>query len=311
MPPPLPSIALHIGAHKTASSHLQRVLYNNREYLSDEGIRCYGPGYLRQEGRSLAEIFGMSWSEGEAPKRGPLEQLRLLTKGRKRLVFTEENFVGTLSDKYGRVSLPLYPNGVDRVAELVAAWAPVKPQLFVAVRNPASYLASAYSQGLVAGRHLGPRTFRARNDWRKIDWADYITRLQAIEGIDHVFVWRQEDYDRCHRLILRRLLRWKVGAKVETVEGRVNTGLSAAAVRQTLQWAQDGEDGKLAGKAQALFPVNDNNKPFNLYAPSTLAAAQDIYDAQMAHIEALDRVTVLQPPAPRAEGLKSPDKTVT
>ncbi|MGJ8610896.1 MAG: hypothetical protein ACSHWY_07365 [Octadecabacter sp.] len=311
MPPKLPSIALHIGAHKTASSHLQKVLYNNREYLSDEGIRCYGPGYLRQTGQSLAELFGMSWSEGDPPKRAPHDQLRFLAKGRKRLVFTEENFVGTLSDKYGRVSLPVYPNGVERVTELAAALAPIEPQVFLAVRNPATYMASAYSQGLLEGAHIGPRTFRARNDWRKIDWADYVTRLRDIAGIGEVLVWRQEDYDLSHRLILRRLLRWKVGAKITTVDGRVNVGLSSKAVRKTLQWAQEGKTGKLAGTAREQFPINDDNRPFYLYAASTMTAAQDIYDAQMAQIDALDGVTVLHPPSQRAEGLKSPDKTVT
>ncbi len=311
MPPKLPSVALHIGAHKTATSHLQKVLYNNRAYLSEEGIRCYGPGYLRQKGRSLADLFGMSWSEGAAPKRNPQDQLHFLTKGRTRLVFTEENFVGTLSDKYGRISLPIYPNGVARVTELVAAWGSVKPRVFLAVRNPATYMASAYSQGLLEGAHIGPRTFRARNDWRKVDWVEYVTGLRDIDGIGKIFVWRQEDYDRCHRLILRRLLRWKVGPKVQTVKGRVNPGLSAAAVRQTLQWAQDGETGKLAGKARRRFPVNEDNKPFSLYAPPTLAAAQDIYDVQMAQIEVLDGVTVLHPRGPRAQGLKSSDKTDT
>ncbi|MGJ8590427.1 MAG: hypothetical protein ACSHXW_20240 [Yoonia sp.] len=238
----------------------------------------------------------MSWSEGDPPKRTPHERLRLLAKDRKRLVFSEENFVGSLSDKYGRLSLPLYPNGVDRVAELTAALAPIKPQVFLAVRNPATYMASAYSQALLEGAHIGPRTFRARNNWRKIDWADYVTRLRDIDGIGKVLVWRQEDYDLSYRLILRRLLRWKVGPKVETVEGRVNTGLSAAAVRQTLQWVQDGEAGKLGANARARFPVNDENQPFSLYARSTLAAAGDIYDAQMAQIDALKGVTVLHPP---------------
>jgi hypothetical protein len=39
--------------------------------------------------------------------------------------------------------------------------------------------------------------------------------------------------------------------------------------------------------------------------------AGQVYDAQMAQIEAMDGVTVLQPPKRKQEGLKSPSKTVT
>jgi hypothetical protein len=290
------SIALHIGAHKTASSHLQNELYRNREMLAEEGIRVYGPGYLRMKGRNLAAMFGLSWSESPEPRRDAHEQLRFLAKGRKRLVFTEENFVGNLTDNKGRLPLPIYPSGPERVGELVAKWAPVQTQLFVAIRNPAAFMASAYSQALFGGTNVGPRTFRAHNDWRQIDWAEYVAKLRATTGLGEIYVWRQEDYEQAHRLILRRLLRWKVGGKVDLVEGRLNEGLSADAVRQTLQWVQDGKTGSLARDARAAFPVGDHHKPFALYAASTLAAAQAVYDEQFARIGAIDGVTVLHPP---------------
>ena len=296
--PPLPnSIALHIGAHKTASSHLQNVLYRNREMISDEGIRVYGPGYLRLKGRNLAAMFGLSWSESPAPRRTAHKQLRFLAKGRKRLVFTEENFCGNLADSKGYTPLPIYPAGADRVAELVEKFAPIDTQLFLAVRNPATFMASTYSQALFGGVHIGPRAFRSRNDWRAVDWADYVRRLRDVKGLGEIYVWRQEDYDQTHRLILRRMLRWKVGGKVETVQGRVHQGLSVEAVRQTLAWASEKKEGTLARDARALFPVGPDHKPFSLYSAATLAEAVDRYTAQMAQIEALDGVTVLHPPA--------------
>ena len=264
--------------------------------LAEEGIRVYGPGYLRMKGRNLAAMFGLSWSESPSPRRDPHKQLRFLAKGRKRLVFTEENFVGNLADNKGRTPLPLYPSAPERVAEIVAKWAPVETQLFIAIRNPASFMASAYSQTLFGGANIGPRTFRAHNDWRQVDWADYIAKLRATPGLGTIFVWRQEDYDLSHRLILRRLLRWKVGEKIQTVEGRVNQGLSAAAVRQTLQWVQEGKTGPLARDARKAFPVGDLHKPFALYAASTLDAAQAIYDEQFAKIDAMEGVSVLHPP---------------
>ncbi len=306
--PPLPrSIALHIGAHKTASSHLQNVLYRNREMLSGEGVRVYGPGYLRMPGRNLAAMFGLSWSESPSPRRSPQDQIKFLSKGRKRLVFSEENFVGNLIDSRGRTTHPLYPSGPARVAELVEKLAPLDVRLFVALRNPASFMASTYSQALFGGAYLGPRAFRNRNNWQDIDWAAYVAALRAIPGLGDMYVWRQEDYEQSQRMILRRLLGWRVGPKIETVEGRVHQGLSSNAVRQTLEWAHEGREGPLARDARAKYPVTSvahapMNKPFQLYAAATYAEAADIYAAQMTQIEGMEGVTVLQPSTTPQEG---------
>lgn len=301
--PPLPqSVALHIGAHKTASTHLQKTLKKNRKMLQDEGVKVYGPWYLRMQGRSLASMFDLSWSDTPTPRRNHDEQLRFLAKGTSRLVFSEENFGGILRRSEGRVMFPLYATAPEKLAEFAAACAPIEPQIFLAVRNPASFLASAYSQALFGGAFIGPQAFRTRNDWREVDWADYVTRLRAVRGIGKIYVWRQEDYDLAQTLILRRLLRWNVAPKVETIEGRVHQGLSGLAIRQTLSWAKEGETVKLAERARKLFPIEDGNRAFELFSKSVQAEATQVYDAQIAQIDAMDRVTVLHPPTEPAKG---------
>jgi len=290
------SIALHIGAHKTASTHLQKTLWNNREMLSADGIRIFNPGYLRIPGRSLPSMFGLSWSNTAPPRRDAQEQLAFLAKGHKRLVFTEENFVGVLANKKGEINLPLYPSAVKRITELTRAWAPIKPQIFLGIRNPASFLASAYSQVLMGRSHVGPRAFRLRNDWALIDWADYVAAIRGIETVGDIFVWRQEDYETSQRLILRRMLRWKVGGKVDILPGRIHQGLSVNAVRQTLEWAKDKKEGPLAGTARGMHPISEANPAFQLYADRVFAEAKAGYDAQVERINAMEGVTVLHPP---------------
>ena len=190
---PLPqSISLHIGAHKTASSHLQNVLYKNRGLLADEGIRLLGPRYLRMKGRTLAAMFNTSWSENPEPRRKPQPQLQFLAKGRKHMVLSEENFVGNITDNKGRVTLPLYPQAASRIAELVGKFAPVPTELFLAVRDPSAYMASAYSQTMFGGAYIRPRQFRLRNDWKAVDWADYVDRIRAVSGVKHIYLWRQK-----------------------------------------------------------------------------------------------------------------------
>jgi len=190
--------------------------------------------------------------------------------------------------------LPIYPAGAARIEELVSKLAPVETQLFLALRNPASFITSTYSQALFAKVYVGPRTFRANNNWRLVDWAEYVARLRSIPGVSKIFVWRHEDYEAAQRLVLRRLLRWSVGRKIKQSSGRVHQGMSVEAVRQTLELAQSGQTGALASDARKAFPVSDTHKRFQLYAPSTLMEATQIYEEQIARIGQIDGVTLLR-----------------
>jgi hypothetical protein len=300
---PLPqSISFHIGAHKTASSHLQNVLYKNRGLLADEGIRLFGPRYLRMKGRTLAAMFNTSWSESPEPRRKPQRQLKFLAKGRKHMVLSEENFVGNVTDPKGRVALPLYPLAASRLAELMEKFAPVPTELFIAVRDPAAYLASAYSQAMFGGSHIRPRQFRLRNDWRAVDWADYVDRIRAVSGVKHIYLWRQEDYDAVSPQIMRHLLRWDDVSEIQTIEGRVHQGLSVSAVQKTIEAASEGQTGKLARIARRAYPIGEHHKQFELYSSSTRRNSAEIYDVQMGKIEKMEGVTVLRPSTVGLEG---------
>ncbi len=293
MPQQLKSIAFHIGPHKTATTHLQKMLENNGDMLLEQGVRFLGPKYLRVRGRSLSAMFRLSWYNGPTPRRTPQSQLEFLAKGCKRLVISEEIFSGIMTDPEGRVPFPMYEFLPEKLEELVAAWAPIKPQIFLSVRNPATFMASVYSQSLHGTPHIGPRTFRARNDWRNVDWADFVTRIRATPGLGNVVVWRQEDYSDNPRPVLRKLLQWRAGGKVKVIDERLHQGLSSPAVRLTLQQAADGETGRLASEARKRFPINEMNEPFKLYAASTLAEAEQIYADQVAQIAAMDGVQLL------------------
>lgn len=295
---PLPeSISLHIGAHKTASSHLQNVLYKNRGLLAQADIRIYGPRYLRMPGRNLAAMFGTSWSENAAPRRKPQRQLKFLAKGRKHMVLSEENLVGNLADPKGRTVMPLYPSAESRLQELVSKWAPVETDLFLAVRDPTAFLASAYSQAMFGGLHIRPRQFRLKNDWRSVDWAEYVDRLRSVTGLSNIYVWRQEDYDQSQQQIIAKLLRWDTGDALQIIDKHVHRGLSVSAVQQTLGAASQGQTGTLARDARRAFPVGDTHKLFDLFSESAKRKSRDIYADQIARIEKMEGVTVLRPKA--------------
>ena len=258
-----------------------------------DGIRFYGPSELRSNNRELQVRFNLSNSKGPAPDRTPHEQLAHLAQGCRRLVFSEENIAGTLTNHKGKIQLPVYPNAFKRIEELAACWSPLKPELFVCVRNPASYISSAYGQCLNSAPSVEPQTFRELNNWRSVDWASFIARIRAIPGVGNVTVWRQEDYAKNPRRIYRRMIRWRTGGTLTLIEQHVNKGLSAAAVEATLRFASEGQTDGIVGKARKEFPINETNEPFKLYTAETYAEADKVYADQMARIAGMDGVTLL------------------
>jgi len=184
-------VALHIGAHKTASTHLQASLNAAALDLAAAGVRFYGPDYLRKQGRTLPQMFGLA--EAEARRPAP-DQARFLAKDGHRIVLSEENFCGPLHDGRGQMAIPLYPLAEARVGALVHALNPLPVDLFVAIRDPARFVTSAYSQMLMGGHVMPFRAFRAANPFRRIGWAALIGRLRAVPGLRSLTVWQYEDY---------------------------------------------------------------------------------------------------------------------
>lgn len=288
-----------MGAHKTATSHLQNSLEQQREMLAEDGVRYYGPPYLRRRGKSLDRMFGLS---GLWPEDGPQnaqERLEMLARGGTRVVFSEENFLGPLYVRGGWVKMPLYQEAPDHLAALVAALAPNPVRLFLALRNPATFLTSAYSQTLYGGNVLTPDAFRRLNPVEDVDWAQLVSRFAAVPGIGEIIVWRYEDYHDLFRLLMRRMLRWRLGSRVAPIETPVHPGLSEPAVAQVMKWHARGQYRALAARARDAFPLGPDAPKFDLYNETINAAARSVYDIQLEEIAEMEGVTVLTPPGRR------------
>jgi hypothetical protein len=288
-------VALHIGAHKTASTHLQGSLNAAALDLADCGVRFYGPDYLRIEGRSLPAMFGLA--QNSAPRRPPAQQLNFLAKDGHRVLFSEENFCGLLHDGAGGMPIPLYPMAEERLLRLVDVLAPVPVDAFIAIRSPARFVTSAYSQTLMGGHVMPFRAFRAANPFRRIGWAAYVERLRAVAGLRGLTVWRYEDYAQVFDQIVSALAGEVAAAMVQPRPKPAHRSLSARAVKFVLSRRKAGDAGDLALIARNRFPASsDGSDRFDPFSPDDHAASERLYAAQVAKIAAMPGVTLLSPP---------------
>lgn len=287
-------IALHVGAHKTASTHLQRYLTQQREALRKGGCVYFGPAQTRHKGVQLGVHLGLSDAKARNGADIPTH-LRRMSRG-KRLLLSEENLLGSLLDKTGKMSQPsLYSTAAGRLAKWVRDFAPHRVHMFLCVRDPAAFLVSSYSQSLMGGTICGWQQFIENMTFRYVDWQGLVTDLTATCGAASFTVWRYEDYAQLGPELVTRLAGTDLGLSPRA-SMRVHSGLSAQAVDASVEWYNQGHRGRIGAIAREDFPISDSCPAFDPWDKKAKARSAKLYAKQIDGIRALPNVTVLAPP---------------
>ncbi len=284
------SVALHIGAHKTATTHLQRSLLDADTALRAEGVQFHGPRSFRWGEPSLLERFRIA-GEPNGPVRAiDPRALAKLANGAERLILSEENFPGTLMNENGRLRRPLYPDGPRRIAELAVRMPEVPVDLYLSIRQPTALLNSAFSQRLHGRRDITLEDFLRRNAIALVDWVSLVTRLRAAPGVRTLTLWCYEDYTVLFPQIVTELTGGRAAGCVAPLPENMHGGLSELTVTLLLA-----DDTITLEEAIAACPVDENNPKFDAFDAEAHALGREYYDAQLAQIDAMDGITRLRP----------------
>ncbi|WP_386684296.1 hypothetical protein [Loktanella sp. R86503] len=289
-----PTVVLHLGAHKTATTHLQHSLIAQRIPLWQRGIRTMMPPHLRGGGQSLEALFDLPIKRsvtGHAPD--PAQVRDKLVGRAKRFVVSEENFLGVLQTRQGRVRLPLYPRARERLGMLIPVLSPERGvDLCFAIRDPAGFLNSAYGQVMMAGHVIASDQFKKQQPLGAVDWVDVITRLRATPGVNRLTIWCYEDYLSVFDQICHRML-GGCDLPVAPLPQAIHGGLSRTAVARVL----GAEPGRKVDPVEArqTWPVGPDHPPFNAFTAEELALSREFYTAQVDQILAMAGVDLLRP----------------
>lgn len=289
------TIAFHVGAHKTATTHLQKTIKRATDAIADKGVRFYGPEHFRLPGRTIPALFGFQAGLIPDPaRRGPREQLAALAKDAHRLVISEENFIGPLNSPKGLGLRHRYRPAGERMARFAASVGQ-NVDVFLAVRRPTTFMSSAYCQMLLGGqvRHLG--LYLRRNPLTSVDWLGLVQDLRTTKGVGQITVWRYEDYRALFPRIVAAMLGEAAARHVPVVDRPINTGLSAAAVAEVLHRGETPDLPEIARRVRALLPVEDGYSRFDAFTPEEHAMSEQHYAAQVAAIARIPGVTLLRP----------------
>jgi hypothetical protein len=279
-------IALHIGAHKTGTTWLQRRLACGAAALAAAGIDHEPMPRLRA---TFTAGFSRSCA---APAGGPPpEALRatlaaLAARSPHRLLLSDENLIGDCFAiaRTGR----LYPRFADRINRLQAMLPEPPVRVVLTIRDYAGFFASAYGE-VLRFRHYFP--FEALRARLKLDgglWLDMVSVLVARFGADAVRIMRFEDLGPRLPAMLEALCGEPFDPALLPEGADRREGLSAAAVAALAEAAARGDARPpriLAAEAALRHPRGPLNPAFRPWSAEETARLDALYGEHVAQID--------------------------
>ena len=190
-------IALHLGANCTDEDRILKSLLKNAETFSDYGIKVPGPGKYRRLVRET--IQNLNGAPPAPDTRNILLDAILDDEAADRLVMSNANFICIANRIFdGGV---FYEQAEAKIYALHQLFPEDEIELFLALRNPATFLPVAFSQS----KADSPDAYLKGLHPTQIRWSDLIRRIQHVVPMTKLTVWCNEDTPLIWAEILRAM----------------------------------------------------------------------------------------------------------
>ena len=291
--PPPAQIRLHLGAHKTATTHIQVTLAAHRDALAAAGVDVPPTSALRALGFPL-RASGDGRSFETASSRRLFGRLNRLRRGAETMVISDERWLSGVPDALAPEPYPELERPLRAMAPLLRR---ADLRLFLGVRNMATFLPSAYVEALRFFPDTPPfeAVARARRE-SGASWLGPVRRLKALFPRAPLTIWRYEDYRGRRREILSALCGCDVGKPPDPPEPAATRSPSAEAVAEAEALTRLGLPRKeYLRRAQATLTLRSGGK-FAPFAEEERRWFERRYEEDLAALSDMPGVTLLRFP---------------
>lgn len=199
-------IIFHTGVHCTDDDRLLKCLLRNKQTFSERGVAVPGPGRYRE---LLSQLFrAMATSEPAGDAREVLMDAILDDETADRMILSNASFLG--SRRYSIMDGQLYPNAPDRVGYLHRLFPGDQLEIFMGLRNPASFVPAAL--GKISPQNLNG--IMGGMDPRHLRWSDCLNRIRSVAPDLRMTIWCNEDTPFIWAQIIREMARLDPGEKI-------------------------------------------------------------------------------------------------
>lgn len=324
------SLTVHVGAHKTATTHLQSTLRAMIPALlaagtlySDvahwRGARELAGGVSRLSARMARREAGAPPSPFRAGTEPGAEAAADRCSGTPlggdqqaiaqvidrmvdiwpQVLLSEENILGGIrSDRlFGAGSL-LYPDARARIDALALMLRRRPVRLCLSIREPSGFLTSAFAMQVLGGRQLLFEDYLNGFRPEALSWSGLAERLLSVPGVAGLTVWRYEDYPAIRPAIFDRLLPPGLARAAPDLPA-VNVSMSQDAFDAVRRRAMDDTDAdltRMARRAARQFPRRPGERTLQVVDPATARLCAAAYAEDCARLSAMAGVDLLSVP---------------
>ena len=181
-------IHLHAGVHKTASTHIQAMIWASREQLERAGIALEVPMQRPQWIKGFRRYHrSRGWS-----RRIQGLRIRLAAPGTDLWLNSNENFAGVPGNLLRhKVLFKSFPGHLRQLKRLFPN---SELRVFFAIRSYDSFLLSNYLELIRMRGYFPWEQFRDMQRFAGFSWLELLGRITAVMPQEQVIVWRFEDY---------------------------------------------------------------------------------------------------------------------
>lgn len=279
---------IHIGAHKTATTHLQETLTRVRPDLAARGID-YLPNPLIRT-RRLSWVLWRRRPMARLPILGPAHMRSVfettfdpIRTGPETVVLSEENILGMPHHILSETFYPLAEQTLSRIASLGGR---ADLQLFLSIRSYDALLPSAYVESL---KHSVPapggfEALRERLLANPPSWYDLLERIHAAAPGVPIRIWRQEDYRANAQEIMEEFCGCPLGELPEISDPSWTRTPSATAIAAAERVPEMPQPERLV-RVKALFSASaPGDDRFNPLSDAERRQLRGRYEADLARI---------------------------
>jgi len=270
-------VTLHLGAHRTGTTTLQKYLEENRDNLGEIGTEFWGPKQTRAglfaglEKRSnrLTNKEALHGKRACDLIRTTLEQLKM--KGVKSLIVSEENMIGTM---WGNLSnCQLYAETQDRLQRFAGGFERHCTRVAISIRSYEEYWASVLASLTERGRIVPNKREMDRLVIQPRRWRDVITEIAGVFPSAELVVW---SFETMAGRMNDQLALLNGGSVPKQMRGQNNWHNASAGSAKLRQVLGDGGHTTLAEK------IPDGASRWQPYDVNQIAAFQAQYNEDIA-----------------------------
>ena len=284
------AVTLHLGAHKTASTHLQKALLAHRDALSSFGCCYLGPDALRK--RNARAALGQG-----KPANIVNRMLGQASQTGQRVLLSDENILGRPHPPFIADGECLYPHAEARVGAFLSGYGIGQVTLALSLRDPLGFLVSAHGHQAMAGRPTLFEDFVNGVAPLALRWSDMIARLLQCTEVTRIILWRFEDYPRIAPKVVSELAgNTHAGAILAADIAPRLTGISAQALQNAQVALADDparDPKRTVRQHMRRYPKSAQYPALQPFSPACVAHSRGQYDRDWDQLATWPRVTCL------------------